>query len=151
MVPGAVRARRKWVWAAVPWLAPVIVLIPIVLLVAHAVAEGPTLAALLVAPLSVLLVFVTSEATEQMEIHESSITVSRPPLRSIQIAAHDIDAIEKFTPSQWFVRSRNRRRPFTITLLWLENNTEVQAALVDLAERHNVPILETDMYRDTTS
>jgi hypothetical protein len=142
----SVRARRRRGAALAAWLGPVIdATLAVVLLV-----DGSILGVLVAVLGLVLLPFLIGEATEQVELRSDSIMVKRPPLPRRGITAGDIEKIERFTPSQWFVRSRRRRRPLTITFRWLQNEAEVKAALVDLATRHAVPIVETNMYRDTS-
>lgn len=148
---GPVRARRGRTWRVASWLAPVLVAALVVAVVVAGVTEESAAAIVVAAPLLAFLAYLVSEATEQVELREDSIIVSRPPMPSIRIAARDITAIEKFTPSQWFVRSRGQRRPLAITFKWLDNDADVQAALIDLADRYDVAIAETDMYKDTST
>lgn len=151
MDAGGVVARRGRVWIALAWFGPVLVGAFALGMFVTGLASGSTFSVVLSAPTAAFAAFLVSEATEQIQFRDDEIVVRRPPMRSLRIPIQEVTAIEKFTPTQWFVRSRGRSRPLTITFKWLENEAEVQGALEELAARHHVPLLETDMFKDTAT
>lgn len=97
-----------------------------------------------------LLPFLAAQATERWEIGQEAIVVVRRPLPRLVVTLDAVQAIEKFTLAQWFVRLHGRRRPIVITLRWLVNSQEIERALLGFADRSGVAVVESAIFVEET-
>lgn len=102
--------------------------------------------ALCIAGLGLLFVCI-SEATERAIIGESGISISRPPRRTLRVAATDMTRLIRNTDAQWLVHVAGRRRPLNLMLL-AYNSDELNSAMLGLAERHGIAVVESDIFRE---
>ncbi len=94
--------------------------------------------------------FLVSDVTERVAVDDTEIRVKRPPFGDYVIGAASVERIEKFTLDRWLVHISGRRRPLVLTLVLLENRSEVVEAVEGFAGRNRIGIECSDIYRELT-
>lgn len=135
-------------WLLVAGLLPAVAAVSSAVLVAS-VLRGEGWPRPLLAVAGLLALWVTlPDVTERYIVDRHQITRVRPPLRARVIAAADVERIVQETPDQVLVYLRRARSALNIKLVAFENRRDVLGALLAFAQRNQIPVEESSVYRE---